>query len=72
VFLEANHGGLSRLKPIGIDEALRRLLLEVVLPTAGVGQAALRLRRMLTKASRYTLLLGDLDRALWQLRNAVL
>lgn len=72
VFLEANHGGLSRIKPIGGDEALRRLLCETSFPQNGVGPAAARLRTMLVKARRHALLLGDLDRAVGQLRHAVL
>jgi hypothetical protein len=70
VFLEANHGGPSRIKPIGVDEALRRLLRETSFPQEGVGPAAARLRTTLVKARRHALLLGDLDHAVRQLRHA--
>ncbi len=70
-FLEPNHGGLSRLKPLAAHEALRRLLAESTLPTSAVGQAVVRLRGILAKARLHALLLGDLDRALWQISNAI-
>ncbi len=71
VFLEANHGGLSRLKSIGVDEAMRRLMRETTLPPTGVGPAVARLRAMLLAANRHTLLLGDLERAIWQLSKTL-
>jgi hypothetical protein len=71
VFLEPNHGGLSRIKPIGVNEGLRRLLAETILPEGGVGPAVARLRGILAGARLFVLLLGDLDRALWQIGNAI-
>jgi hypothetical protein len=71
VFLEPNHGGLSHIKPIAAHEALRRLLAESVLPPDAVGQAVMRLRGILAKARLHALLLGDLDRALWQIGNII-
>ena len=70
-FLEPNHGGLSRLKQLAAHEALRRLLAESTLPPGAVGQAVMRLRGILAKARLHALLLGDLDRALWQIGNAI-
>ena len=71
VFLEPNHGGLSHIKPIGAREGLRRLLSESVLPKGAVGPAAARLRGIVANARLHALLLGDLDRALWQVRHAI-
>jgi hypothetical protein len=71
LFLEPNHGGLSRIKPIGANEGLRRLLAETILPVAGLGPAVARLRGILVKARLFALLVGDLDRALWQIGNAI-
>jgi hypothetical protein len=71
VFLEPNHGGLSRITPIDALEGLRRLLGECTLPRTAVGQTVVRLRALLAKARLCALLLGDLDRALSLIRNAV-
>ena len=71
VFLELNHGGRSHIKPIGAQEALRRLLAESSLPPGAVGQAVVRLRGILAKARLHALLLGDLGLALWQISNAI-
>lgn len=71
VFLEPNHGGLSHIKPIAPHEALRRLLAESSLPPSAIGQTVMRLRGILAKARLHALLLGDLDRALWQISNAI-
>ena len=71
VFLEPNHGGLSRIKPIDAQEGLRRLLAQCTLPRTAVGETVVRLRGLLAKARLHALLLGDLDRALLQIRNAI-
>ena len=68
---EPNHGGLSRITPIDALEGLRRLLGECTLPRTAVGQTVVRLRALLAKARLCALLLGDLDRALSLIRNAV-
>ena len=51
VFLEANHGGLSRIKPIGAQEALRRLLRETTLPQTASVPRRRGLRGMLVEGA---------------------
>lgn len=63
VFLEANHGGRSMMRPIGPDEAMRRLLGEALLPPSGVAGAAARLRTLATTRPAWRLSVGDLDGA---------
>jgi hypothetical protein len=71
LFLEPNHGGLSRIKPITAHEGLRRLVAETQLPPGAVGAAFARLREIVARARLFALLLGDLDRALWQIGNVI-
>lgn len=63
VFLDANHGGRSMMRPIGPDEAFRRLLAETLLPPAGVAGAAARLRMLAMSRPAWRLSVGDLDGA---------
>lgn len=63
VFLEANHGGRSMMRPVGPDEAFRRLLAESLLPPTGVAGAAGRLRALAASRPAWRLSVGDLDGA---------
>lgn len=69
VFLVANHGGRSAARRIGIEDAFRRLMREVLLPPGGVAVAAGRIRQLSQATPAYQLLLGDLETAEWHLAN---
>jgi hypothetical protein len=69
VFLVANHGGRSAARRIAAEDAFRRLMQDVLLPSAGVAMAAGRLRQLAAATPAYQLLLGNLDVAEWHLRS---
>ncbi|MDB5540989.1 MAG: hypothetical protein JWQ89_2716 [Devosia sp.] len=69
VFLVANHGGRSAARRIAAEDAFRRLMRNVLLPSAGVAMAAGRLRQLAATTPAYRLLLGNLDVAEWHLRS---
>ena len=69
VFLEANHGGRSAAKPLNAEEAFRRLMSHVLMPSQGIAAAAARLRRLASQIVAWQLLIGDLGVAEWHITN---
>jgi hypothetical protein len=69
VFLDANHGGRSVMRPMDRERAFRQLMRDVVLPATGVAAAVARLRSLVRSAEAHLLELGDLSNAVWHLRH---
>jgi hypothetical protein len=69
IFLSANHGGKSLARPLSRSEALRCVMSEVLLPSAGVAAAAGRIQRLALEVPSYEMSLGELDTAEWHLRQ---
>jgi len=70
VTLEQNHGGHSIMTRLDQNEALRLAISMSFLPETGKAMAAARLRALIQGASCYRLALGDLDNAVWHLKQA--
>ena len=69
VFLSANHGGATTIRPMASDVAFESLLEMSFLPEHGRGAAVARLHRLTRQCQVVEMQLGDLDRAIWHLRQ---
>lgn len=69
IFIEANHGGRSVIRPVSPDDAFRQLLPHVMMPSHGIAKAASRLRQLCHTLPAYRLALGDLAGAQHHLEN---
>lgn len=71
VFLSGNHGGRSRLTRIGFEDAMARLLLNVMLPAQGRALALGEIAAVARSASCWELRNGQLKETARHLYNAI-
>lgn len=69
VFLSANHGGATMVRPVSSDVAFERLLEMAFLPNQQRGLALARLHALTRHCQTVEMAMGDLDRATWHLRK---
>lgn len=69
VFLTANHGGISSIKPLTANEAFERLIKTTYLPDVYRAAAFGRLRILVAGAQCTEMRLGCLETAVWHLRQ---
>lgn len=69
VFLTANHGGATMVRPMSAELAFEQLLPMAYLPENGRGAAIARLHRLSRGCRAVEMRIGDLDRAIWHLRQ---
>lgn len=69
VFLTANHGGLTSIRLLSVNDAFARLAQTTYLPENGRGAALARLRALVSGAQRMEMRLGCPETAVWHLRQ---
>lgn len=69
LFLTANHGGATSVKPLHDEIAFKWLIKMTVLPKAGKAVALARLHNLVRSTRVMQMAVGDLDRASWHLRQ---
>lgn len=69
VFLSANHGGMSSIKPLTENDAFGRLIKTTYLPEIHRAAAFGRLRAMVADTRSIEMRLGCLETAVWHLRQ---